>query len=66
MVESVQSAEIAPCRRRSGGAVSRCLLRIAAWWRYMTRDLFGSYRPERHYMRGPGPKWREHNSRGPV
>lgn len=23
------------------------------------RDLFGSYRPERHYMRGPGPRWRE-------
>jgi hypothetical protein len=19
----------------------------------------GRYRPERHYMRGPGPKWRE-------
>ena len=23
------------------------------------RDLFGVYRPEQHYMRGPGPKWRE-------
>jgi len=23
--------------------------------------LFPSYRPERHYMRGPGPKWREKN-----
>jgi hypothetical protein len=20
--------------------------------------LFNNYRPERHYMRGPGPKWR--------
>jgi hypothetical protein len=30
----------------------------AAWRRFTT--LFGSgYRPERHYMRGPGPKWRE-------
>jgi hypothetical protein len=19
--------------------------------------MFGGYRPERHYMRGPGPKW---------
>jgi len=25
--------------------------------------LFPSYRPERHYMRGPGPKWREHHGR---
>ena len=24
-----------------------------------SRDLRGIYRPERHYMRGPGPKWRE-------
>ena len=22
-----------------------------------------SYRPERHYMRGPGPKWREKHGR---
>ena len=22
------------------------------------RDLSDPYRPERHYMRGPGPKWR--------
>jgi hypothetical protein len=24
------------------------------------------YRPERHYMRGPGPKWREKHSRQHV
>ena len=23
------------------------------------RSLTAYYRPERHYMRGPGPKWRE-------
>jgi len=22
------------------------------------RTLFDPYRPERHYMRGPGPRWR--------
>ena len=27
-------------------------------WRAVTRELFDSYRPERHYMRGPGPKCR--------
>jgi hypothetical protein len=21
------------------------------------RDMFDGYQPERHYMRGPGPKW---------
>jgi hypothetical protein len=24
----------------------------------IARALFDSYRPELHYMRGPGPKWR--------
>jgi len=33
--------------------------RIAARTRSLTQGLFDSYRPERHYMRGPGPKWRE-------
>jgi hypothetical protein len=28
------------------------------------RGLFDPYRPERHYMRGPGPKWHaKHNLR---
>ena len=31
---------------------------LASLWRGMIRDLFGTYRPERHYMRGPGPAYR--------
>ena len=31
---------------------------LARTWRTLTHDLFDAYRPERHYMRGPGPKWR--------
>ena len=27
-------------------------------WRALVKDLFDPYRPELHYMRGPGPKWR--------
>jgi hypothetical protein len=40
----------------AGGAVAR-------WWRGFLKDLFRPYRPERHYMRGPGPKWREKHGR---
>ena len=29
----------------------------AAAWRRLTALMFDRYRPERHYMRGPGPKW---------
>jgi len=29
----------------------------AATWRRLTALMSDRYRPERHYMRGPGPKW---------
>jgi hypothetical protein len=32
-------------------------------WRVLKEHLFTRYRPERHYMRGPGPKWREKHER---
>jgi hypothetical protein len=34
---------------------------LVAVCRTLLTDLFIGYRPERHYMRGPGPKWREKN-----
>jgi hypothetical protein len=33
--------------------------RIVERTRQLAHNLFNSYRPELHYMRGPGPKWRE-------
>jgi len=35
-----------------------------ARWRRLTTTLFDPYRPELHYMRGPGPKWRAKHARG--
>jgi hypothetical protein len=48
--------------------------RIAAAIRVRVKDVFNPYRPELHYMRGPGPRWREKHgvtgrnrrSRGPI
>jgi hypothetical protein len=36
---------------------------IAAQWRRLRATVFDPYRPDLHYMRGPGPKWREKHSR---
>ena len=36
----------------------RILGATARRWRRLTTSLFDPYRPELHYMRGPGPKWR--------
>ena len=35
-------------------------------WLALTSQLFNSYHPERHYMRGPGPKWRAKHARNVV
>jgi hypothetical protein len=41
-------------------AFVRTLLRRAAAFAQSWRKLLGGpYRPEKHYMRGPGPKWHE-------
>ena len=34
-----------------------------AWWAMLGRSA-RPYRPELHYMRGPGPKWREKHAHG--
>jgi hypothetical protein len=31
---------------------------VRTTWRSMLEAIFSPYRPELHYMRGPGPKWR--------
>jgi hypothetical protein len=34
----------------------------ASWrglWSWLVSDAAANYQPERYYMRGPGPKWRE-------
>jgi hypothetical protein len=36
---------------------------IADLLRNLADALFDSYRPELHYMRGPGPKWRAKHDR---
>ena len=28
-------------------------------WQRLRHGCFDRYRPERHYMRGPGPRWHE-------
>jgi hypothetical protein len=45
--------------RKTVGAASRLGGSMARLWQGLMKDLFDPYRPERHYMRGPGPKWHE-------
>ncbi len=61
MAESVP-AKFARRPVRRTRSMARGLALIAALWRKLTRNLGAGYRPEHHYMRGPGPKWHERNS----
>lgn len=42
----------------------RGLDEIENGWRRLMTSIFDPYRPELHYMRGPGPKWREKHRLG--
>jgi len=45
----------------------RGLAKAFAALRSIFKGMFDPYRPELHYMRGPGPKWHEkHGHAGPI
>jgi hypothetical protein len=53
---SITSASVpSPARRRNG---ANPLAEIRAFWHQFLTRAFNPYRPERHYMRGPGPACR--------
>jgi hypothetical protein len=49
---------------RENTGVSHFRTVVAGLWKSLVLELFDPYRPERHYMRGPGPKW--HAKHAPV
>jgi hypothetical protein len=50
----------------SAAHVTSMLDRIVTSWHRLVGRATDSYRPERHYMRGPGPKWHAKHRTGPV
>ena len=58
MSTAVRPSGAAPKRRAAG--LRTTLLDLC---RVLTADLLSAYHPEKHYMRGPGPKWHERHAR---
>jgi len=50
----------APAHIHAGLAkpLTKFLAELSAFWRKFIAMAFNPYRPELHYMRGPGPAWR--------
>ena len=54
---TITSASLtSPAESRDGR--SDTFAEIRAFWRQFLARAFNPYRPELHYMRGPGPAWR--------
>jgi hypothetical protein len=61
--------QMPPLLAKSPAPFARAALKLwaaaTAVWETMLAEQTKPYEPERYYMRGPGPKWREkHASRG--
>lgn len=46
-----------PSTAAPGAERPRLIAEIRGFWRAFVAQAFNPYRPELHYMRGPGPAW---------
>jgi hypothetical protein len=54
---TIGSASLSTPAHADAGLV-KPLAELRAFWRKFIAMAFNPYRPELHYMRGPGPAWR--------
>jgi hypothetical protein len=60
---TISSASLSTPAHRDRG-LAKPFAELRAFWRQFVERAFNPYRPELHYMRGPGPAWRaKHLSR---
>jgi hypothetical protein len=50
---------LATAAHGSSGFLPRIGTAFLKFWFEAAAIMFGGYRPEKHYMRGPGPAWRK-------
>jgi hypothetical protein len=59
MATATKTAQRFSSRRQAPGLVAE----FADLFQNLAKALFDPYRPELHYMRGPGPKWHAKHDR---
>jgi hypothetical protein len=62
MASTTNTAKKLSSRRRGSGLVAE----LADLVQNLAKALFDPYRPELHYMRGPGPKWHSKHDRASL
>ena len=53
-----------PSSKSAVALLSRGLIRALNWLGKLGNEPVRTYRPEAHYMRGPGPAWRARHGKG--
>ena len=56
MATIISASFDAPANGREG--LAKPVTELRTFWRDFVAKAFNPYRPELHYMRGPGPAWR--------
>jgi hypothetical protein len=56
VMATISSASLSSPAQSNG--LAKPFAEIRAFWRQFVARAFHPYRPELHYMRGPGPAWR--------
>jgi hypothetical protein len=59
-------AETGVRKHAAGRQALRLAAEIGALFYDLLKALFDPYRPELHYMRGPGPRWRANHDCSPA
>jgi len=59
MIGVASNRSTSPAGRVNAVDTSSIFMAIAEAWRELRKGFLDTYRPELHYMRGPGPKWLE-------
>jgi hypothetical protein len=62
MFTATKAARTSTTRRNAPGLTAE----LAALIRNLAQALFDPYRPELHYMRGPGPRWHAKHDLAPA
>jgi hypothetical protein len=57
VMATITSASLPPPANSRGG-LAKPFADLRAFWQHLFAKAFNPYRPELHYMRGPGPAWR--------
>jgi hypothetical protein len=55
LLQPVPDQVMLSCLVRRSSALASAL----RFYRYLSSAVFDPYHPERHYMRGPGPRWHQ-------